>query len=99
MSVRSLVPPEPIAVLGAGNMGSGIAQAAAQAGFQVRLRDLNDAMLARGRASIEKTRDGAIQRRKLTETKKQAILGRIQFTTEIATAVRDAHLVVEAIFE
>src|SRR5580693_3953379 len=48
MSVRSLVPPDPIAVLGAGNMGSGIAQAAAQAGFRVRLRDLNEEMLARG---------------------------------------------------
>jgi enoyl-CoA hydratase/3-hydroxyacyl-CoA dehydrogenase len=99
MAVRSLVPPDPIAVLGAGNMGSGIAQAAAQAGYRVRLRDLNDAMLERGRASIEKTLDGAIQRRKLTEAKKQAILERIEFTTDIAAAVRDAHLVIEAIFE
>jgi enoyl-CoA hydratase/3-hydroxyacyl-CoA dehydrogenase len=80
-------------------MGSGIAQAAAQAGYHVRLRDLNDSFLERGRSSIEKTLDGAIQRRKLTPSKKAEILGRIELTTEIEMAVRGAHLVIEAIFE
>ncbi|HKV90794.1 MAG TPA: enoyl-CoA hydratase-related protein [Thermoplasmata archaeon] len=94
-----LVPPQIVAVLGAGNMGSGIAQACAQAGFRVRLRDLNDALLARGRAQIEKTLDGAIQRKKSTPAKKAEVLGRIEFTTDLAAAVSEASLVVEAVFE
>ena len=97
--VRAVVPPGPIAVLGAGNMGSGIAQAAAQAGFRVRIRDLNDEFLARGRAAIEKTLDGAIQRGKATATSEAEILSRIEFTTDVAAAVKDAVLVVEAVFE
>ena len=80
-------------------MGSGIAQAAAQAGFKVRLRDLNDGFLARGRAAIEKTLDGAIQRGKSSPAGKAEILGRIEFVTEIDAAVHDADLVIEAIFE
>lgn len=99
MKLRSLNPPDPIAVLGAGNMGSGIAQACAQAGYRVRLRDLDEAMLARGRQAIERTLNGAIQRKKLTEAKKAEVLGRIEWTTDLGAAVREAHLVVEAIFE
>ncbi|MCI4326922.1 MAG: enoyl-CoA hydratase-related protein [Thermoplasmata archaeon] len=99
MGRAAILPPSTIAVLGAGNMGSGIAQACAQAGFQVRLRDLNDGLLARGRASIEKTLDGAIQRKKSTPQKKAEVLSRIEFTTDVATAVRDASLVIEAVFE
>ncbi len=59
-------PPDAIAVLGSGNMGSGIAQACAQAGFSVRVRDLTDAQIARGRGLIESTLDGAVQRKKMT---------------------------------
>lgn len=88
-----------VAVLGAGNMGSGIAQACAQAGFDVRVRDLTDAMLARGRAGIEKTLDGGIARGKLTAAKKADTLGRIVFTTDLAGAVADAGVVIEAVFE
>ncbi|MCI4318067.1 MAG: 3-hydroxyacyl-CoA dehydrogenase NAD-binding domain-containing protein, partial [Thermoplasmata archaeon] len=88
-----------VAVLGAGNMGSGIAQAAAQAGYRVHLRDLNDGLLARGRSLIEKTLDGAIHRKKSTPQKKAEVLARIDFTTDLATAVRDAALVIEAVFE
>jgi enoyl-CoA hydratase / 3-hydroxyacyl-CoA dehydrogenase len=94
-----LAPPMVVAVLGAGNMGSGIAQAAAQAGYRVRLRDLNDGLLARGRSLIEKTLDGAIQRKKSTPQKKADVLSRIEFTTDLAHAVRDAGLVIEAVFE
>ena len=99
MGLLSLVPPDRVAVLGAGNMGSGIAQACAQAGYQVTVRDVSDAMLDRGRSLIAKTLEGAIQRKKLTPTKRDEVLGRITFTTSIAEAVRDAHLVIEAIFE
>lgn len=88
-----------VAVLGAGNMGSGIAQACAQAGFDVRVRDISDAMLARGRTAIEKTLDGGIARGKLTAARKAETLGRLAFTTELATAVGGASVVIEAVFE
>ncbi len=99
MSIRPIRPPDTIAVLGGGNMGSGIAQTFAAAGFRVRVRDLSEEFLARGRASIERTLDGAIKRGKSTEAKKAEVLGRIEGTTQVAEAVRDARLVVEAIFE
>jgi enoyl-CoA hydratase/3-hydroxyacyl-CoA dehydrogenase len=89
----------PVAVLGAGNMGSGIAQACAQAGFSVRVRDVSDAMVARGRGLIEKTLEGAIQRKKLSPQGRDEILGRITTTTGLQSAVSGASLVVEAIFE
>ncbi|MCI4337526.1 MAG: 3-hydroxyacyl-CoA dehydrogenase, partial [Thermoplasmata archaeon] len=88
-----------VAVLGAGNMGAGIAQACAQAGFEVRVRDLTDAMLARGRASIEKTLDGGVSRGKLTAARRAEVLERISFTTELGPAVQGASLVIEAVFE
>ncbi|MCI4368650.1 MAG: enoyl-CoA hydratase-related protein [Thermoplasmata archaeon] len=99
MSVDSASAPEVVAVLGAGNMGSGIAQTFAQAGYRVRVRDVTEEMTKRGRALIEKTLDGAIQRKKLTESRKQEILARVEFTTSLADAVKGASLVVEAVFE
>ncbi|MCI4350938.1 MAG: enoyl-CoA hydratase-related protein [Thermoplasmata archaeon] len=99
MPLATLQPPEPVAVLGAGNMGSGIAQACAQAGFTVRVRDVDDAAIARGRSIMEKTLDGAIERNKLTAAGKVEILGRITFTTNLATAITGAALVIEAVFE
>jgi enoyl-CoA hydratase/3-hydroxyacyl-CoA dehydrogenase len=95
----AVLPPQVVAVLGAGNMGSGIAQACAQAGYRVRLRDLNDGLLARGRSLIEKTLDGAIQRKKSTPAKKAEVLSRLEFTTDLAAAVSGAALVIEAVFE
>jgi len=99
MSATVLRPPATVAVLGGGNMGSGIAQAAAQAGFTVRVRDVDAAAIARGRGLIEKTLAGAIERRKTTPAKRDEVLGRLTFTTDLAEAVRGAGLVVEAVFE
>lgn len=99
MPVRNLQPPDAIAVLGAGNMGSGIAQACAQAGFTVRVRDVSDEMLDRGRGLIGKTLDGAIQRGKSTPAKKKALLERISFSTDLGAALDGAAAVVEAVFE
>jgi enoyl-CoA hydratase/3-hydroxyacyl-CoA dehydrogenase len=98
MAMR-LAAPDPVAILGAGNMGAGIAQACAQAGFQVRVRDLTEAQLARGRAAIETTLDGALRRKKITPARREEILSRIRFTTHTGEAVRGAKLVVEAVFE
>ncbi|EQD39893.1 3-hydroxyacyl-CoA dehydrogenase, NAD binding domain protein, partial [mine drainage metagenome] len=80
-------------------MGSGIAQACAQAGFAVRVRDVDAPSLARGRSRIEGMLQGAIDRKKLTAAKRDEVLGRIVFTTDLAAAVAGAALVVEAVFE
>ncbi len=90
---------QPVAVLGAGNMGSGIAQACAEAGFQVRLYDLEDSILARARDRIAAMLQGAVDRRKLSGTERDKILARIGATTDLAAAVREVTLVVEAVFE
>ena len=80
-------------------MGSGIAQACAQAGFTVRVRDVNDAAIERGRGLMGKMLDGAIERKKLTPEGRERIVQRITFTTDVAAAVDGAALVIEAIFE
>jgi 3-hydroxybutyryl-CoA dehydrogenase len=87
-----------VAVIGAGLMGSGIAQVAAQAGWEVTLRDLDDAATRRGldaiRASLEKfASKGAISAGDVDAT-----LRRITPTTELEAAA-DADIVVEAVFE
>jgi enoyl-CoA hydratase / 3-hydroxyacyl-CoA dehydrogenase len=99
MAEISLRPPASVAVIGAGNMGSGIAQACAQAGFSVRVRDIDAPSVARGRGLIEKTLDGAIERKKMTVTEREAILGRISFGTDLSEAVEGSSLVIEAVFE
>jgi enoyl-CoA hydratase / 3-hydroxyacyl-CoA dehydrogenase len=99
MTLARIAPPGPVAVLGGGNMGSGIAQACAAAGFTVRVRDLDSGALARGKGFLEKSLAGAVERRKLTAEGRDALLGRIMFTTELAEAVQDTSLVIEAVFE
>ncbi len=96
---RPLRPGDIVTVLGSGNMGSGIAQAAAEAGYSVRLRDLGEADLQRGLASIHATLDGAIQRGKIPPAKKEAILSRLHLTTELTQALEGTRLVIEAVFE
>ena len=99
MTIPSLRPPARVAVLGGGNMGSGIAQACAQAGFSVKVRDVDDAALARGKELIGKMLAGAIERKKMTPARRDEVLGRITFSTDLAATVRDASLVIEAVFE
>ena len=80
-------------------MGSGIAQACAQAGFTVRVRDVDAPAISRGRALIEKMLAGAIERKKMTPRKREEVLARITFSTDLAETVREASLVIEAVFE
>jgi enoyl-CoA hydratase/3-hydroxyacyl-CoA dehydrogenase len=80
-------------------MGSGIAQAVAQAGYRVRVRDLTTGDLERGRKAIETTLEGAIQRGKLTREKAVEVLSRIHFTTSLDEALAGTRLVIEAVFE
>ena len=99
MSVPSLVPPATVAVLGGGNMGSGIAQACAQAGFTVRVRDVGPAAVERGRGLVAGMLEGAIRRKKMTPERRDEVLRRIAFTTDLGEAVHGSALVVEAVFE
>jgi len=99
MTTVSLRPPASVAILGAGNMGSGIAQACAQAGFTVRVRDVDEPSLTKGRERVESMLAGAIQRQKMTPAKRDEVLGRLTFTRSLEAAVHGAALVIEAVFE
>ncbi len=88
-----------VAVLGAGTMGHGIAQICATAGMSVAMRDLNDELLARGRAGIEASLGKLTEKGKIDEAARDAALARVRTTTDLADAVKDADLVVEAIPE
>jgi 3-hydroxybutyryl-CoA dehydrogenase len=87
-----------LAVIGAGLMGSGIAQVAAQAGWQVTIRDLDDAALKRGvdgiRASLSKFAAKGV----IGADDVEAAVGRITTTTDLEAAA-EADIVVEAVFE
>ncbi|WP_329174602.1 3-hydroxyacyl-CoA dehydrogenase family protein [Streptomyces sp. NBC_01477] len=87
-----------LAVVGAGLMGSGIAQVAAQAGYEVILRDVTDEALTRGTDGIKASYDRFVAKGKLEPADAEAALGRISTTTDLG-AVADADLVVEAVFE
>ncbi|MCX4470323.1 3-hydroxyacyl-CoA dehydrogenase family protein [Micromonospora sp. NBC_01655] len=87
-----------LAVVGAGLMGSGIAQVAAQAGWQVTLRDLDDAATGRGLAGIRKSLDKFAEKGRIEAAEVEATLGRITPTTDLEAAA-DADIVVEAVFE
>lgn len=85
-------------VIGAGTMGAGIVQAFAEAGFEVVMRDLKEEFVKRGYSSIEKTLARAVEKGKMTEERKQEILGKITTTTSLELA-EDADIVVEAAVE
>jgi len=87
-----------LAVIGAGLMGSGIAQVAAQAGWSVVLRDLDDAATGRGLAGIEKSLGKFASKGTISEADAADALSRITTTTDLDAAA-DADVVVEAVFE
>ena len=90
---------ERIAVLGAGVMGHGIAQIAAQAGITVTIRDIEQSFLDGARAGIEKNLARLVERGRIKQEDVPAVLGRIKMTLSLPDAVRDADLVIEAIPE
>lgn len=87
-----------LAVIGAGLMGSGIAQVSAQAGYEVVLRDVTDEALARGKGGIEASYEKFVAKGKLEAAQAEAALARITTTTDLDAAA-DADIVVEAVFE
>ncbi|MCG6794724.1 3-hydroxyacyl-CoA dehydrogenase family protein [Geobacillus sp. YHL] len=90
---------ETIAVIGAGVMGSGIAQTAAMAGKTVYLYDVSEAALQNGLASAEKSLRRFVKTGGLSEPEARAALGRIRSTVDLAEAVRGADVVIEAVPE
>jgi 3-hydroxybutyryl-CoA dehydrogenase len=85
-----------VAVLGAGTMGHGIAQVCAAAGCAVRLYDLDDETIRHGLDRIRGNLEKGIERGKVTEAGRTAVLARISTTTVVGEAVRGADLVIEA---
>ncbi len=87
-----------IGVVGAGQMGNGIAQVAAAAGYDVTCTDISDASLERGRKTIEGSLARLVKKGTMTEADAQVILGRIRWSTQLDVHA-DADLVVEAATE
>ena len=87
-----------IMVLGAGTMGMGIAQVFAEAGKTVIVRDIAEEFNKRGEGVVTKNMEKKVAKGKITEDEKNAVLGRISYTLELAEA-KDCDLVVEAAIE
>lgn len=86
-----------IAVCGAGTMGSGIAQVAAQSGYNTIQFDVNEAMLEKSRAGIKKSLEFLLSKEKITEVQIEETLERLRFTPDIAACKAD--VIIEAIVE
>src|SRR5207253_1473535 len=87
-----------LAVVGAGNMGSGIAQKMATEGFDVVLVDVDDEKVARGLGIIDRMLKEGVERGIMTAAKIASIRDRVHGSARFDD-VRDADLVVEAVFE
>lgn len=87
-----------VGVCGAGLMGSGIAQTAAAAGFEVVLMEVDAAALQRGTASMAVALDKAVAKQRMTQIERDAVFGRIAATTDVKD-LKNCDIVIEAIVE
>jgi 3-hydroxybutyryl-CoA dehydrogenase len=87
-----------VAVMGAGLMGSGIAEVAARAGYETWVREVDAALAERGRANIQRSLDRAVEKGRLPATERDQIMARIHTTTALED-LRDSDIVIEAITE
>jgi 3-hydroxybutyryl-CoA dehydrogenase len=87
-----------VGVVGLGTMGAGIAQVSVQAGFETVGREVSAELGARGRATIERYLSRGVEKGRLTEGERDAALGRLCQTTDLAD-LADCDLVVEAVLE
>jgi 3-hydroxybutyryl-CoA dehydrogenase len=87
-----------IGIVGAGTMGSGIAQIAAQAGFQVVMRDVEESFVRGGMSRIEKSLSKAVEKGKMTEDEKVTVLSRVRGTLSLED-LSDSDVVIEAVIE
>ncbi len=88
-----------VTVIGSGTMGNGICHVFAQSGFNVHMMDINQSAMDKALATIGKNMDRQIAKNAMTEEAKQQALGRITTYTDMAEAVKDADIVIEAATE
>src|SRR2546427_3602138 len=88
-----------IAVIGAGTMGAGIAQACAAAGFQVAMRDVEQRFVDGGFGRIREPLAKRVEKGKMTSAEVDGILSKIRGVVELKEAVAGAQVVIEAVFE
>jgi 3-hydroxybutyryl-CoA dehydrogenase len=88
-----------ICVLGAGTMGAGIAQLCSVSGFKVSMRDIDQKFVDGGFARIRGPLEKRVDKGKMTQEDVEKIIGGIEGTTDLAKAVMNADVVIEAIFE
>lgn len=88
-----------ICVLGAGLMGNGIAQVCAQAGYEVKLRDIEQRFIDNGMNTIKKNLGRDVEKGKKSQEEMDAILARITPTLDLKEAASDADIVVEVVIE
>ena len=88
-----------ICVLGAGLMGSGIAQISAEAGYEVSMRDIEDRFVQGGLNIIKKNYERAISKGKMTKDQADALSSKVKGTLDIAEGVKGAQVVIEAVIE
>ena len=87
-----------VGVVGLGTMGAGIAQVSVQSGFETVGREVSEELAERGRATIERYVTRAVEKGRMTEEERDAALGRLTLTTELA-GLADCDLVIEAVLE
>ncbi|MBX0285348.1 3-hydroxyacyl-CoA dehydrogenase/enoyl-CoA hydratase family protein [Haloarcula salinisoli] len=90
---------ETVAVLGAGNMGHGIAEVAALAGYEVRMRDIKEEFVQDGYDNIEWSLNKLAEKDQLTQDEADAALERVTALVDVEAAVGDADVVIEAVPE
>ncbi|MFM7104849.1 MAG: 3-hydroxyacyl-CoA dehydrogenase family protein, partial [Flavobacteriales bacterium] len=88
-----------VAIIGAGQMGNGIAHVFAQCGYEVNLLDVAETGLQRAIQTIHKNLDRQVSKGQIDEAAKQSTLARIKTYTDMQAAVSDRDLVVEAATE
>ncbi len=89
---------ERVGVIGAGQMGAGIAEVSARAGVSVTVFETTDTLVAAGRNRIAKSLDRGVSAGKITESERDGALGKLTFTTDLAD-LADRELVIEAVIE
>jgi 3-hydroxybutyryl-CoA dehydrogenase len=87
-----------VAVLGCGLMGSGIAEVAARAGYETWVREINEELVERGRNSIRKSLDRAVEKGKLEPAVREETMARIHMTTSL-DALAPSDIIIEAVVE
>jgi enoyl-CoA hydratase/3-hydroxyacyl-CoA dehydrogenase len=85
-----------IAVMGAGDMGHGIAEVALLAGCKVAMRDVEQRFVDKGLARIKESLEKLLEKQKISEENNETMLGNIEIFVDIGKAVKDADFVIEA---